>query len=135
MSKIVVDSDTWKDISRQFARFYRYFTSVETVSIDDNKANEDWSNTRDFDYSLCPHNFYYMRFADKFCRILKIKKAYTIECVNFAPSDSYVLFDVNKLSFDLYKHCYGCFKDFESAKIAFYDITKSFIEFKTRPLF
>lgn len=135
MSKVVVDSDVWKDITRDFTRFYKYFTSVEISSIDSNKTNENWSSTRDFDFSLCPHKFFYMRFADKLCRILKMKKLYTIECINFIPSDKYPLFNPEETRFDIYRHLYGRFKDFESAKIAFYDITKNFIEFSTRPLF
>lgn len=135
MSKVVVDSDVWKEITRDFARFYRYFTSVETLSLDSDKSNENWTNTRDFDFSLAPHNFFYMRFADKLCRILKMKKLYTIECINFIPSDKYSLFNPEGVKFEIYRHLYGRFKDFESAKIAFYDITKNFIEFSTRPLF
>lgn len=133
-NKIVVNASTWKEISKTFTQFYKYFTSVEILSLENSKNNESWSNTKDFDFSLNPHDFFYMRFGDKFCRIIKYRKRYTIECINF-DTDLYKHFNENKLDVDFFRHLYGNFGTFEEAKNAFYEVTKTFIEFKTRFLF
>lgn len=137
MSKVVIESSTVKELSRQMSRILHYFNEVAKDVIDsDVDGSKKWTTTKTRDMAFNPQDFYYFRFGEKYVKIWFMRsKFYTLECYGFEPKD-YPFFDRDKiLDNEFFRTLYGRFESFGECLNAFSDVCHQITEFHTQPLF